>query len=159
MTCKECVHYRLCRGANGSTELYDPTGEEPTSFRVEQDCDDFDGYEEMIKRYNEQCGNKKEVKEQLDEEEEKLAIWKYDLFPYMKIGKVKRKNADGTVEVYGYDGMCFKPVKIMHYDETLVNKFNEILEWHRKAEKEADRRTLLNLRVLLEFEIEEEEDD
>lgn len=159
MTCKDCVHYRLCQITNGSTVLYDPTCEEATSCLVERECDEFETYEEMIKRYNEQCGNKKEVKEPLDEKEEKLVVWKYDNFPYMKIGKLKRKNADGTVAIKGYDGWCFKPIKIMHYDETLVNKFNAILEEHRKAEKEADRRTLCNLRVLLDLESEVEKND
>lgn len=87
-------------------------------------------------------------------EKEELAIWKYDSFPYMKIGKIKYKNADGTVEVKGYDGMRFMPMKIIPYDETLISKFNTILEGHRKAEKEADKRTLCNLRTLLGFESE-----
>lgn len=67
-------------------------------------------------------------------------------------------KTNGTVEVNGYGGMRFEPIKIIPYDETLISKFNTILEEHRKEEEVADKTTLRNLRTLLGFELEEKAD-
>lgn len=48
------------------------------------------------------------------------AVWKYDTYPYLKIGEIVPdkdgnilRGKDGYVHIKGYDAMGFKPLKIM----------------------------------------------
>ena len=45
------------------------------------------------------------------------AFWEYDLFPHYLFGEILSMTPDGNVVIKGYQGMTFKPVKIMPFDD------------------------------------------
>jgi hypothetical protein len=48
-------------------------------------------------------------------EQDLLAFWKYDLFPFVLCGTVKKfsEKVPGAVAIHGYDGMAFMPIVVM----------------------------------------------
>lgn len=42
-----------------------------------------------------------------------FAFWKYDSFPYILGGEMLRMEEDGLVQVKGFQGYRFKPIKLL----------------------------------------------
>jgi len=67
------------------------------------------------------------------------AIWKYDSFPYILTGKVIGEiDDDGYVEVKGYGGMRFKPIKLI--SEKNGKKVQELITNLRHEKREQDKK-------------------
>lgn len=65
------------------------------------------------------------------------AFWRYDRFPFVLGGEVLGIDDEGFVHVRGYDGMRFRPLKIV--TAAAGERINESLESLRAAEAKARR--------------------
>jgi hypothetical protein len=55
-------------------------------------------------------------------EQKLMAFWKYDLFPYVLCGKLKKIKSNGFVEPVGHQGRSFRPIKILPLEEGKIIK-------------------------------------
>jgi hypothetical protein len=71
-------------------------------------------------------------------EQKLIAFWKYDTAPYVLSGEVLSFTAKGNVEIKGYDGYIFTPIKILPYEIgiEIADKIKEIGKDTRKREAE-----------------------
>lgn len=63
------------------------------------------------------------------------AFWKYDSFPFVLGGPVKRINQYGNVEPENYPGMTFSPIRLLPLEDGLKLKetFDSLEGEYRKA--------------------------
>mgnify|MGYP001564615327 CR=1 FL=1 len=83
----------------------------------------------------------------MKEKDKKFAFWKYDLFPYILGGEIKLIKDNGWVEIKGYDGFCFRQIKIVSLKEGLeiYNKLEEL------KNKRQDMLELFDEKLRLQF--------
>lgn len=82
-----------------------------------------------------------------------FAFWKYDIYPYVLGAYVIAFHDDGSVEVDGYQGMRFLPIKILPYvaGEKLWTHLKELQTQHNAALKEFNKTWVLKARTLADF--------
>ena len=81
----------------------------------------------------------------------KVAVWKYDTYPYFLCGVIKSYLAKGRVHVEGYDGMQFTPIKILWGAEgkQFIIDHHNLREEHDACRKEFNSEWLTRSEVLL----------
>lgn len=81
----------------------------------------------------------------------KVAVWKYDIYPYWLCGVVEEFLPKGRVAIHGYDSYQFTPIKIFWGKEGrqfLIDDQN-LRNEYAAAKKEFDNEWLLRSEVLL----------
>lgn len=89
---------------------------------------------------------------QISVSKEKMAIWKYDLFPYFLMGQVTSISDDGY-RIKGYEGSVFPTdsiIKIMTYDERLINRVQTKVQQYREECDALEKKYLKEIENLLE---------
>lgn len=68
-------------------------------------------------------------------------VWKYDHYPYFLCGEVSKYLSNGYVEVKGYGGSRFKPLKFIwgKFAHTLKGRIDALQIDECKARKEHDQ--------------------